>query len=134
MQDFQLLSYLFSGAGGALVGVTGTLVGVRLQNRAADRRRRNDIAMHFYSQAERVGIQAMRDGRRGDELDLPIEPGWDLQLIGMVREIGLRHSAETANAADNVVEALTEIVATRTVGSVLRLDSALSEFAKSLRG
>lgn len=133
MQDLQLLPNLLSGAGGAALGVAGTIIGVQLQNRAADKRQRTDIAMRFYSRADRLGVQAMRAARRSDELDPPMEPGWDLHIIEMIREIELRHNADTAHAAENVVEALTEIVEMGTVGSMMRFDSALSKFATASR-
>ncbi|MCX0277272.1 hypothetical protein NLM24_43085 [Nocardia zapadnayensis] len=133
MQDVQLLPNLLSGAGGAALGVAGTLIGVQLQNRAADKRQRADIALRFYSRADRLGVQAMRAARRADELDPPMEPGWDLQLIEMIREIELRYSAGAARDAENVVESLTEIVETGTVGSIMRFDGALSKFAKASR-
>lgn len=129
MQDFQLLSTLLSGTGGAVIGVVGTIVSLKLQSRAADRRHRTDIALRFYSRAQGTGVQVMRDMRRAGNFDLPVEAGWDLQLIEMVREIELLYDTDTTLAADEIVDALTEILEEGTVGSMMRFDDALKRFA-----
>lgn len=129
MEDYQLLVNLLSGSGGAIIGVIGTLVAVKMQNRATDKRDRTAVATHFYSRAHGIGVQASREARRGDSFDLPMEPGWDIQLIESVRMIELLYDARTTSAAKDTVDALTEVVEQGTVGAMMRLDSALSEFA-----
>ncbi|WP_209374505.1 hypothetical protein [Brevibacterium renqingii] len=129
MEDFQLLVNLSSGSGGAIIGVIGTLAAVKMQNRAADKRDRAAVATHFYSRAHGIGVQSSREMRRAGSLDLPMEPGWDIQLIESVRVIELLYDAATTSAAQATVDALTEVVEQGTVGSMMRLDSALSEFA-----
>lgn len=133
MQIFEVSQSILSGIGGAVIGVTGTLIGVHWQNHAADKRQRADLAARFHSRAERLGVQAMRDARRAWELDAPIEPGWDLDLIEMAREIALRYDARTMESAEKVVECLGDIVETGTVGSMMCFDRAMDEFASQSR-
>jgi len=129
MADYQLLVNLLSGSGGAIIGVIGTLVGVKMQNQATGKRHKTSVATHFYSRAHGIGVQASREARRAGELDLPMEPGWDIKLIESVRVIELLYDAATTSAAKATVDALTEVVEQGTVGSLMRLDSALSAFA-----
>lgn len=122
---------LLSGSGGAIIGIVGTIVGIKLQNKAADRRHRTDIATRFYSRAQGMGVQASRDMRRAGHLDLPVEPGWDIQLIELIREMELIFDTSTTLAAEEVLDALTEVVEQGTVGAMMRLDSALPKFAEA---
>lgn len=128
LQDYQFLTTLLSGSVGAIIGVVGTIVSLKLQNRAADRRHRTDIAVRFYSRAQGMGVRATRNMRRAGSFDLPMEAGWDIQLIEMVREIDLLYDTNTTLAAEEIVGALTEIVEYGTVGSMMRFDNALPEF------
>lgn len=129
MQEYQLLTTLLSGSGGAIIGIIGTIISLKLQNRAADSKYRTDIATRFYSRAQGMGVQASRDMRRAGRLDLPVKAGWDIQLIEMVWEIDLLYDTETTSAAEEIVDALTEIVEQGTVGSMMRLDNALPKFS-----
>lgn len=129
MADYQLLVNLLSGSGGAIIGVIGTLIAVKMQNQATDKRDRTAVATHFYRRAHGIGVQASREMRRAGSLDLPMEPGWDIPLIESVRVIELLYDARTTSAAEATVDALTEVVEQGTVGSMMHLDSVLSEFA-----
>lgn len=129
--DLPFLSTILSGATGAVIGVVGTIIGIKLQTRAAENRHRVEVARRFYTQSERIGIQAIRAMRRAESLDLPMEAGWDLSLREIAVEIGLAHRPDARRAADTVVDALTEIVDSGTVGAIVRFEEAQSKFAKS---
>ncbi|MEO9249141.1 hypothetical protein ABDK96_15770 [Citricoccus nitrophenolicus] len=112
---------------GGVIGIVGSLATAVFQNRTTERNQRRDLASRFLRQAEMIGAQIIREARRGDELDLPINPGWDLPLIAEREEIALRLGSDAEQAAQKVIGALEEML-TGTVGSMMRFDEATDEF------
>src|SRR5699024_5342908 len=74
MADCPLLVNLLSGSGGAIIGAIGTLIAVKMQNQATDKRDRTAVATHFYRRAHGIGVQASREMPRAASLELPMEP------------------------------------------------------------
>ncbi|MEL7584951.1 hypothetical protein EZE58_09275 [Brevibacterium sp. LS14] len=116
--------------GGGIIGIVGILLGVKLNERATVKSQRKSVATRYFTLAQKINVQASRHRRRGEELDLPLEPGWDLNLHELLKEMELHYDSRTINAAQDVLDALTDIVETGTVGAMIRFDQSLDTFSK----
>lgn len=87
---------------GAALGILGTLIGALFQVRVSKIEAGRDAAARFMSLSERLATQIVRSERRGDQLDLEISAGWDLELIERKSLVILKFGAHVSQAANRV--------------------------------